>query len=132
MKTLDARHAAADAVAANPSRPATAVVHDSRDARLVVFRLAPGQAVAPHRNASTVMLTVIAGRGLVSGAEGEQPVAAGTVVAYEPNELHGMRAVDEEFVLLATIAPRPGERAGEVRDTHAIGRAPAASGGGAA
>jgi quercetin dioxygenase-like cupin family protein len=77
------------------------------------------------------MLTVITGQGLVSGAEGEQPVTAGTVVAYEPNELHGMRAADEEFVLLATISPRPGERAGEIRDTHAIGRAPASSGGAA-
>jgi hypothetical protein len=30
------------------------------------------------------------------------------VVAYAPDERHGMRALDERFVVLATIAPRPG------------------------
>lgn len=110
MKTIDARRAAADAVATNSTRPATATIHDSPDARLVVFRIAPGQAVAPHRNGSTVMLTVLAGRGIVSGGDGERSVATGEVIAYEPNELHGMQAIDEELVLLATIAPRPAAR----------------------
>jgi quercetin dioxygenase-like cupin family protein len=40
----------------------------------------------------------------------DRPVATGDVVTYEPNELHGMRAVTEELVLLATITPRPGTR----------------------
>lgn len=110
MITLDARRAAADAVAPAANRPATAIVHDAPDVRLVVFRLAPGQAVPPHRNASTVILTVLAGHGLVSGSDDERPVQAGDVVAYAPNEQHGMRATDAELVLLATIAPRPGTR----------------------
>jgi quercetin dioxygenase-like cupin family protein len=110
MKVLDIRRAAREAIAANPTRPATAIVHDSADARLVVFRLSPGQSVAPHRNASTVTLTVISGSGLTSGDHGEAPVATGDVVTYEPNEVHGMRAADEELVLLATITPRPGSR----------------------
>lgn len=110
MITLDARRAAADAAAPAPNRPATAIVHDTPDVRLVVFRIAPGQAVPPHHNASTVILTVLAGRGFVSGRDGERAVQAGDVVAYEPNEQHGMRATDTELVLLATIAPRPGER----------------------
>ena len=111
MKVLDLRRAASDARAATPTRPATAVVHDSADARLVIFRLAPGQAVAPHRNASTVLLTAIAGRSIVSGDDGEREISPGDIVVYEPNETHGMRAVDEEAVLLATIAPRPSTRA---------------------
>jgi quercetin dioxygenase-like cupin family protein len=110
MKVLDVRRAAREAVAANPTRPATAVMHDSADARLIVFRLSPGQSVAPHRNASSVTLTVISGSGLTSGADEERPVVAGDVVTYDPNELHGMRAVDEELVLLATFTPRPGSR----------------------
>ena len=112
MKVVDVRHAAREAVAANPTRPATAIVHDSADARLIVFRLSPGQSVAPHRNASSVTLTVISGSGLTSGADEERPVAAGDVVTYDPNEIHGMRAVDEELVLLAAITPRPGSRGG--------------------
>jgi quercetin dioxygenase-like cupin family protein len=111
MKVIHPRQAAADAVAPDARRPATAIVHDSPDARSVVFRIAPGQAVPPHRSASTVMLTVMAGRGTVSGPDGETEVDVGEVVVYEPNEVHGMRAKDDTFVLLATITPRPGERA---------------------
>ena len=110
MKVLDVRRAARDAVAANPARPATAILHDSADARLIVFRLSPGQSVAPHRNASSVTLTVISGTGMTSGADEERPVSTGDVVTYDPNEIHGMRAMDEELVLLATITPRPGSR----------------------
>jgi quercetin dioxygenase-like cupin family protein len=111
MKPLDATAAARTAVAANPTRPATAVIHDSDDVRLVVFRLAPGQQVPPHQSASTVILRVLDGSGILSGGEGaEQHCKPGDTVAYEPNELHGMRADSEELLLLATIAPRPGSR----------------------
>jgi quercetin dioxygenase-like cupin family protein len=110
MKVVDVQRAAREAVAVNPTRPATAIVHDSADARLIVFRLSPGQSVAPHRNASSVTLTVISGGGLMSGADEECRVTAGDVVTYEPNEMHGMRTMDDELVLLATIAPRPGTR----------------------
>jgi quercetin dioxygenase-like cupin family protein len=114
MKTLAPKRAARDAVAARPDRPATAVLHDAPDARLVVFRIAAGQAVAPHRSASSVLLTVLEGEGVLSGEESgvsvERPCAAGDVVAYAPDELHGMRAGDGELLLLATITPRPDER----------------------
>lgn len=114
MKPLDPRTAARDAVAAHPDRPATAVIHDAPDARLVVFRLAPGQAVPPHRSASTVLLTVLEGSGMLSGEGGggpsERVCAAGDTIAYEPNELHGMRADGRELLLLATITPSPGGR----------------------
>jgi quercetin dioxygenase-like cupin family protein len=115
MKTLRPASEARAAIAAHPDRPATAIVHDSAEARLVVFRLAPGQEVRPHRNPSTVMLTVLEGRGTLSGESGgttvDRPCEAGDVVAYEPNELHGMRADGpDELLLLATITPRPGGR----------------------
>jgi quercetin dioxygenase-like cupin family protein len=32
-------------------------------------------------------------------------------VAFAPHEVHGMRAEAEELLLLAILAPRPGERA---------------------
>ena len=118
MKTIGALRVAAEAVAANATRPATTVIGDVPDARLVVFRISPGQAVAPHRNASTVILTVLAGSGVVRGGDSETFVSAGDVVIYEPNETHGMRAVDDELVLLATIAPRPGTRAAAVAVEH--------------
>ena len=125
MKTLDIPRAAREAVAANTTRPATAVVHDSPDARLIVFRIAPGQAVAPHRNPSTVMLTVISGRGFIRGGDDERAAAPAETVVFEPNELHGMRAELEELVLLATITPRPGTRSTDAAESVTIARATA-------
>jgi len=114
MKPLFAAEAARDAVAANADRPATAIVHDSEDARLVVFRLAPGQHVPPHSSTSTVCLRVLAGSGQLTGGDDAYPltrdVNSGDMVIYQPKELHGMRAFDDELLLLATITPRPGAR----------------------
>jgi quercetin dioxygenase-like cupin family protein len=114
MKNLNAEQAARGAVRVHPDRPATAIIHDSPDARLVVFHLAPGQAVAPHTSTSTVQLTVLAGGGFLSGSNGEESVehqcVAGDVAVYAPSELHGMRADGDELLLLATITPRPGTR----------------------
>ena len=127
MKTFDIPRSAREAVAANSSRPATVVVHDSSDARLVVFRIAPGQAVPPHRNASTVMLTVISGRGVVRGGDDERAVTPGEAIVFEPNELHGMRAEVDELVLLATITPRPGNRPVDPREAVTVARPTAAT-----
>lgn len=110
MITLDPIAAARAAVSAHPERPATAVILDAPDLRLVVFRIAPGQQVAPHRSPSTVTLTVLQGTGVITGADALRRCAPGDVVAYDPEELHGMQATDEEFLLLAAITPRPGAR----------------------
>jgi len=112
MKVYDPAIVAREAVAAHPARPAMAVVHDAPDARLVVFRLAAGQAVPVHTSVSSVVLHVLSGSGLVSSADGERDVRAGMVVAYEPQEPHGMRALAEELIVLAVIAPRPASRRG--------------------
>ncbi|MGZ8376134.1 MAG: cupin domain-containing protein [Gemmatirosa sp.] len=110
MRHLDPLRAAREAVAAHADRPATAILDDTADARLVVFRLAPGQAVPPHQSTSTVTLTVLAGHGTLSGGDEERACAPGDVVVYAPQETHGMRATDGELLLLATITPRPGAR----------------------
>jgi quercetin dioxygenase-like cupin family protein len=110
MQTLNPIAAARAAVAPSPTRPAIAIILDTPDVRLIVFRLQPGQSVAPHQNASTVMLTVLAGEGMLSGADGERRCVSGDHVVYEPSETHGMRATDTELLLLATITPRPGDR----------------------
>jgi quercetin dioxygenase-like cupin family protein len=107
VKIIDPAAVAASAVAANVSRPATAVAHDDPDTRLVAFRIEPGQEVRPHTSTSSVLLSVVSGSGMVSGAEGEQRVRAGDVVLYARGELHGMRAVGEQLVILAVITPRP-------------------------
>jgi quercetin dioxygenase-like cupin family protein len=97
-------------VSAQPNRPATALLHDVPDARVVVFRIEAGQAVAPHTSTSTVLLAIVEGSGTVSGASGESTVRAGDLVTYEVGELHGMKAGSEQLVLVAIITPRPGAR----------------------
>lgn len=109
MTRIDALAAARAAVALRLDQAATAIVHDSRESRLVVFRLEPGQVVAPHRSTSSVQLTVLEGRGRLSGESNEESCGIGDVVVYAPQELHGMRAIDRQLLLLATITPRPGD-----------------------
>ena len=101
---------AREAKSFNPAKPAMALIHDSDDARVMVFRIAPGQAVERHVTRSSVVMQVLSGTGIVSGADGERQVGPGMLLTFVPGESHGMRAVDEELVILATIAPRPGAR----------------------
>ena len=101
---------AAAAVAAHAARPATALIHDSADARVVVFRIEPGQQVPVHTSVSTVLLTVISGSGVVAGVTGDHDVSAGDIIAYDSGEPHGMRARAEPLVIAAVIAPRPSAR----------------------
>lgn len=112
MQIYDVPALADAAVSAKPDRAATAIVHDSDDARVVVFRLDPRQIVALHSSDSSVMLSVVRGpgyvSGLIDGAVSEIAVSSGAVVAYQPNEPHGMRAGPNVLVIVATIAPRPG------------------------
>jgi quercetin dioxygenase-like cupin family protein len=110
MRMLDARRGAREAKSNNPSRPATAILYDAPDARLIVFRILPGQAVPPHHSPSSVFLTVLEGKGIFIGPGGVHACAQGDMVAYAPNEIHGMRSTDTEMHILATITPRPGER----------------------
>ncbi len=103
MKVVDPMNAALEAVAAMPTRPATAAIYDAQAVRLVVFRIEPGQEVAQHTNNGTVILTVLSGTGSILGGTEWRVLGPGAVVAYAPSELHGMRAGTERFCLMATI-----------------------------
>lgn len=110
MKIYETPALAAAAVPPNGGRAATSLVHDSSDARVVLFRLEPGQSVPVHTSESTVLLMIISGTGSVTGGGGERSVKPGDIVAYAQNEPHGMKAAGEQFVIAAVIAPRPGSR----------------------
>ena len=112
MNVLDAMALAGAARSASAGRAATMIADDGSDARVVLFRLEPQQRVAEHTSASSVILVVLAGSGFVSGAGDERVARAGDIVTYVPRELHGFRAGDEQFIVAAIIAPRPGTRTG--------------------
>jgi quercetin dioxygenase-like cupin family protein len=93
---------------ARPDRPSTRVLHDEPNLRVIAFHLLAGQTVPPHRNASTVHVHVVAGRGRFIGEDGEVVLAAGETAVYRPQETHSIEALDEPVVFHAIIAPRPG------------------------
>jgi quercetin dioxygenase-like cupin family protein len=101
---------ALSAESADATRPATAIIHDSHDARIVLYRIERGQQVPVHTTSSTVLLVVISGRGVVAGAGGEHEVHVGDIVVYDVGEPHGMSAGREQLVIAAVLAPRPGDR----------------------
>lgn len=91
-----------------PDRPASAVLYDQPDARIVGFHLLPGQRVAEHRSPSTVTVHVTEGVGIFSGEDGSARLEAGQVAVYAPDEMHAMEAGDRALRFLAIITPRPG------------------------
>jgi quercetin dioxygenase-like cupin family protein len=91
-----------------PDRPATQLLHDEPNLRVVAFHLLPGQVVPPHRNASTVLVEVVAGSGRFTGEGVEATLAAGAAAVYAPGETHSITALDEGLRFRAVIAPRPG------------------------
>ena len=96
-----------DAPEARADRPATMILHDSKDARVVAFHLAEGQKVPSHSSESTVLVVVVSGRGRFHGRDGSTLLEAGQSAVYDPGEPH---AIDAEGALrfLAVITPRPG------------------------
>jgi quercetin dioxygenase-like cupin family protein len=90
-----------------PDRPATRVLHDEPNLRVIAFHLLPGQTVPPHRNASTVLVQVITGTGRFTGEDRETTLQAGESAVYRSGETHSITALDDPLVFTAVIAPRP-------------------------
>lgn len=97
----------AGAPAPRPDRPATQVLHDEPNARIIAFHLLPGQEVPPHRNPSTVVVQVVEGEGLFRGEGEEAHLRAGETVVFAPGETHSMRPVGGPLRFLAVLAPGP-------------------------
>jgi quercetin dioxygenase-like cupin family protein len=77
--------------------------------RILRFTLRPGQSVkehmAPH---SPVYLVVLKGHGMFAGGEGvERKLDPHTLLTFEPGELHQIRALDEDLVLIAFLHEAP-------------------------
>ncbi|HEX6051561.1 MAG TPA: cupin domain-containing protein [Gemmatimonadaceae bacterium] len=91
--------------------PSVSILHDSPDARVVLFTFRPGQGVPLHRTPSAVTLRVIRGRGILTRLDDQRTVWEGTKVAIEPHEAYAVRADDREtMTVLATISPSPRAR----------------------
>ena len=95
--------------APRPDRPATQLLHDEPNARVVCFHVGPGQEVPPHTSESTVIVHVLEGEGLFRGERNETLLGPGGAAVYEPGEVHSMApAAEGGLRFLAIITPRPG------------------------
>ena len=95
--------------AARLERPSTQILHDEANVRVVAFHLLPGQKVPPHRNNSTVLVSVLEGDGLFHGGETVTTLRAGDMAVFAPGETHAIDAVDSLLRFVAVITPRPGD-----------------------
>jgi quercetin dioxygenase-like cupin family protein len=89
-------------------RPASAVLHDEANARVIAFHLLPAQRIPPHRSASTVIVQVVEGRGVFRGEGTETTLGAGQLGVFAPGEVHAVEAGAEPLRFVAILAPRPG------------------------
>lgn len=80
------------------------------NSRILRFALRPGQVVREHTAPSSpVHLVVLKGKGRIAGEDGiEHDCGPNMLITFEPGEKHSLRALEEEFTLVAFLhgAPR--------------------------
>lgn len=94
--------------APRPDRPASAVLHDEANVRIVGFHLLPGQRIPAHRSESTVVVQVVSGSGRFRGAASDALLSAGENAVFEPGEEHAIDTEGGALQFVAIITPRPG------------------------
>lgn len=88
-------------------RPATMILHDEPNVRVVAFRLEPGQEIRPHRSSSTVLVQVVEGAGTFTGEGASAVLRSGEAAVFAPGEIHAIRADAEPLRFLAVLTPSP-------------------------
>ena len=77
----------------------------NKDGRILRWMLKPGQSIVEHRAPhSPFYVVVLKGRGMFSSnGEPEQEFGPNTLLTFEPNEAHTVRALDEELVFVGFL-----------------------------
>ncbi len=86
----------------------TEVVYNHPNGRVVRFYIPTGKEVKPHKSKSSVFVTVLKGALVfyIGKEDTHETLRAGDSVYYEPEELHGFKAL-EDSVVEAIISPDP-------------------------
>ncbi|NPA40839.1 MAG: cupin domain-containing protein [Aquificae bacterium] len=88
-------------------QPNRELVYEDSNAKVIRFYLKEGQEIKPHRSPSSVFISVLEGEVLFYiGEEGKETLREGGTVFYEPQELHGFKAITD-CVVQAVITPNP-------------------------
>ncbi len=91
-----------------------------QNSRILRWMLKPGQRIAEHKVPdSPFYVIVLKGRGMFAGSDGqEQEYGPNSLLIFDPDELHSVRAMDEVLVfvsfLQAVDSMRPGRTGGEI------------------
>lgn len=97
----------AEAVKPPGDRPSHTLINDNPDCRMVALHLAPGQAIPPHSNPSTVLMIVVGGEGRIQVGEEIRHVTQGHLAICPPQVNHGLEAGPESSLeVLAVLTPR--------------------------
>jgi quercetin dioxygenase-like cupin family protein len=83
------------------------VLFSTPEARAVVIDLAPGEEMSDHRVGERAVVQVVLGSIELTSEGAETICGDGVLVALEPGERHGIRALEQSRLLL-TLAPWPG------------------------
>jgi quercetin dioxygenase-like cupin family protein len=84
------------------------VLHSDSAARAVLIALEPGQELGEHQVKEHAFLVVVDGSVRVQADADGVDAAAGTLLAFDPDERHAVSTVDGARLLLL-LAPWPGE-----------------------
>lgn len=87
------------------------VLH-SGDARAVALQLHPGQTLGDHRVRERAWVTVVEGEVEITCGEARTTAGAGSLVMFDPGELHSVSSTDgARLLLLLAPWPAPGHYA---------------------
>ncbi len=86
----------------------TEVVYNHPNGRVIRFYIPKEKEVKPHRSKSSVFITVLKGALVfyMGKEDAYETLKVGDSVYYEPDELHGFKAL-EDSVVEAIISPDP-------------------------
>lgn len=96
-----------EAIRFRPDKFHAAPLWASKDVRLMVFALEPGQSLPDHATPSEVLMLVQQGHGSFRVGDRRFTARQGDLVPVGPGVAHGFEAHGERLVVLAVIAPNP-------------------------
>ena len=92
------------------------VLHSENEARAVLIGLNPGQELGDHQVKESAFIVVVSGTVRIAAGSEQLEAGAGTLLRFEPDERHSVRAPGGAKVLLLRARwPGPGHYRGEQR-----------------
>lgn len=92
-------------------KPYIEKIYEDERIRIVLFYLKAGLVIDLHTSPSTVITTVLKGKGnfFVESRESIEILETGDSLIYLPNEPHGFEAI-EDMIVQAIITPPPSQK----------------------